>query len=126
MYIQFFEDQYKILEKFPSDVRWKTLDAIMLYVFKGTEPKLDDDPIVYAIFEWMRFSLDKSIHIAKTAIENWKKWWAPKGNSNAVKSFENMLKQPENNQKTTQNNQEQRTTNKNKNKEQRIKNKKKK
>ena len=111
MYIQFFEDQYKILEKFPSDVRWKTLDAIMLYVFKGTEPKLDNDPIVYAIFEWMRFSLDKSIHIAKTAIENWKKWWAPKGNSNAVKSFENILKQPENNQKTTQNNQEQRTTN---------------
>ena len=111
MYIQFFEDHYKILEKFPSDVRWKTLDAIMLYVFKGTEPKLDDDPIVYAIFEWMRFSLDKSIHIAKTAIENWKKWWAPKGNSNAVKSFENILKQPENNQKTTQNNQEQRTTN---------------
>ena len=99
MYIQFFEDQYKILEKFPSDVRWKTLDAIMLYVFKGTEPKLDDDPIVYAIFEWMRFSLDKSIHIAKTAIENWKKWWAPKGNSNAVKSFENILKQPENNPK---------------------------
>ena len=41
MYIQFFEDQYKILEKFPSDVRWKTLDAIMLYVFKGTEPKLE-------------------------------------------------------------------------------------
>ena len=111
MYIQFFEDQYKILEKFPSDVRWKTLDAIMLYVFKGTEPKLDNDPIVYAIFEWMRFSLDKSIHIAKTAIENWKKWWAPRGNSNAVKSFENVLKQPENNQKTTQNNQEQRTTN---------------
>lgn len=120
MYIQFFEDQYKILEKFPSDIRWKTLDAIMLYVFKGTEPKLDDDPMVYAIFEWMRFSLDKSIHIAKTAIENWKKWWAPKWNQNAVKSFENVLKQPENNLKqprTKNYEQEQRTTNKEQKKE---------
>ena len=119
MYIQFFEDQYKVLVKFPRDVRFNTLDAIFQYVFEGKEPKFEDDPIVYAIFEWMRYSLDKSIRTAKTAIENWKKWWAPKWNQNAVKSFENILKQPENNQKTTQNNQEQRTMKE----EQRIKKK---
>ena len=113
MYIQYFADQYKILAKFSKDVRWSTLDAIMQYAFMNIEPKLDDDPIVYALFEWMRFSIDKSVRMAKAAIENWKKWWAPKWNQNAVKSFENILKQP----KSTQNNQEQWTTND----EQRIK-----
>jgi len=83
----------------------------MQYAFMGIEPKLDDDPIAYALFEWSRFSVDKSVKLAKAAIENWKKWWAPKWNQNAVKSFQNMLKQPEDNQRTTQNNQEQRTTN---------------
>ena len=111
MYIQYFADQYEILAKFPKEVRWNTLDAIMQYAFMGIEPKLDDDPIAYALFEWSRFSVDKSVKLAKAAIENWKKWWAPKWNQNAVKSFQNMLKQPEDNQRTTQNNQEQRTTN---------------
>ena len=42
----------------------------------------------------MKFSVGKSANHARACIENWKKWWAPKGNSNAVKSFENVLKQP--------------------------------
>ena len=99
MYIQYFADQYEILAKFPKEVRWNTLDAIMQYAFMGIEPKLDDDPIAYALFEWSRFSVDKSVKLAKAAIENWKKWWAPKWNQNAVKSFQNMLKQPEDNPK---------------------------
>ena len=36
------------------------------------------------------------------SIENWKKWWAPKWNQNAVKDWDSIWKQPRNNLETTQ------------------------
>ena len=96
-----------MLDEFADEIWWKALLWALRYWFKWKSPKLEDDPIAYALFKWMKFSVGKSANHARACIENWKKWWAPKGNSNAVKSFENVLKQP----KSTQNNQEQRTTN---------------
>lgn len=85
MYIQIFEDQYRILEKFPNDIKGKAYSTILKYAFEWIEPKIEDDPIVFALFDGMKYSLDKSIRIAKTAIENGNKWWRPEVTWNNAK-----------------------------------------
>ena len=63
------------------------------------------NPIVEAMFVQIKLMIDKWQEITEKNRTNWKKWWAPEWNSNAVKNWENDIKQPKNNPKTTQNNQ---------------------
>ena len=89
-------------EQLAKDLCWK----IVLYWIYGTFT--ETNPIVDAMFISFKTMIDRWKEIQQTNIENWKKWWAPKWNQNAVKNFENISKQPKtteiqpkNNQKTT-------------------------
>ena len=59
-------------------------------------------PIIEAMFIQIKIMIDNWIALAEKNKENWKKWWAPTGNQNAIKNWENGIKQPKNNPKTTQ------------------------
>ena len=72
-------------------VRLEYLEAVMRHGLGDEEIELS--PLVKSLMVQTRFTLDRSKEISDSASERWKRWWAPKGNKNAVKSFENISKQ---------------------------------
>ena len=72
-------------------VRLEYLEAVIRHGLGDEEIELS--PLVKSLMVQTRFTLDRSKEISDSASERWKRWWAPKGNKNAVKSFENISKQ---------------------------------
>ena len=72
-------------------VRLEYLEAVIRHGLGDEEIELS--PLVKCLMVQTRFTLDRSKEISDSASERWKRWWAPKGNKNAVKSFENISKQ---------------------------------
>jgi len=72
-------------------VRLEYLEAVIRHGLGDEEIELS--PLVNSLMVQTRFTLDRSKEISDSASERWKRWWAPKGNKNAVKSFENISKQ---------------------------------
>mgnify|MGYP006908803874 CR=1 FL=1 len=50
---------------------------------------------------WMFLLIKPQLDANNRRYENWRKWWAPEWNKNAVKTWRNISKQPKNNQNTT-------------------------
>lgn len=73
-----------------KELQAKYLMAVVEY---GLEWKQPNDAMVKALMVQTQFVIDRSEKISLSASERWKMWWAPKGNSNAVKNFENISKQ---------------------------------
>ena len=71
--------------------RLEYLEAVIRHGLGDEEIELS--PLVRCLMVQTRFTLDRSKEISDSASERWKRWWAPKGNKNAVKSFENISKQ---------------------------------
>lgn len=76
-------------------VRLEYLEAVIRHGLGDEEIELS--PLVKSLMVQTRFTLDRSKEISDSASERWKRWWAPKGNKNAVKSFENISKQANSN-----------------------------
>ena len=72
-------------------VRLEYLEAVIRHGLGDEEIELS--PLVKSLMVQTRFTLDRSKEISDSASERWKRWWAPKGNKNAVKRFENISKQ---------------------------------
>lgn len=84
-----FRDTAKTIED--PLVRLEYLEAVIRHGLGDEEIELS--PLVNSLMVQTRFTLDRSKEISDSASERWKRWWAPKGNKNAVKSFENISKQ---------------------------------
>lgn len=84
-----FRDTAKAIED--TTVRLEYLEAVIRHGLGDEEIELS--PLVNCLMVQTRFTLDRSKEISDSASERWKRWWAPKGNKNAVKSFENISKQ---------------------------------
>lgn len=83
------------------------LEAIINYGLYGTIPE-NLPPVLLALFNTMKFSIDKAQKRYDASVKNGKRGGAPKGNKNAEKQPKNNLEttqeQPEFNPETTKNN----------------------
>ena len=84
-----FRDTAKAIED--PTARLEYLEAVIRHGLGDEEIELS--PLINCLMVQTRFTLDRSKEISDSASERWKRWWAPKGNKNAVKSFENISKQ---------------------------------
>ena len=84
-----FRDTAKAIED--PTARLEYLEAVIRHGLGDEEIELS--PLINCLMVQTRFTLDRSKEISDSASERWKRWWAPKGNKNAVKSFENITKQ---------------------------------
>ena len=84
-----FRDTAKAIED--PTARLEYLEAVIRHGLGDEEIELS--PLINCLMVQTRFTLDRSKEISDSASERWKRWWAPKGNKNAVKSFENTSKQ---------------------------------
>ena len=78
----FWETAQAIEDK---DQRLEYLEAVIRHWIGDEEKELS--PLVNALMVQTRFTLDRSQEISDSASERWKKWWAPKWNTNAVKDW---------------------------------------
>ena len=94
----FYHSFYEAISQLWDESQFKIYQAIFCYQFEWVEPQL----------EWVENAIRKLIKPQLDAnnqkYQNWKKGWAPKGNTNAKKTTSGWLnktteKQPKNNQK---------------------------
>lgn len=88
----FWETAQAIEDK---DQRLEYLEAVIRHWIGDEEKELS--PLVNALMVQTRFTLDRSQEISDSASERWKKWWAPKWNTNAVKDWNIIQKQANSN-----------------------------
>lgn len=78
-----------------KEQRLEYLEAVIRHWIGDEEKELS--PLVNALMVQTRFTLDRSQEISDSASERWKKWWAPKWNTNAVKDWNIIQKQANSN-----------------------------
>jgi len=88
----FWETAQAIEDK---EQRLEYLEAVIRHWIGDEEKELS--PLVNALMVQTRFTLDRSQEISDSASERWKKWWAPKWNTNAVKDWNIIQKQANSN-----------------------------
>ena len=100
----FYKSFYEASKFLENEEKWKLFDMICQYWLYGNE--IEWEWASMWMFLLIKPQLDANnkryINWCKGK-EFWEKWWAPKWNQNAVKTWKNNIKQPQNNPKTTPN-----------------------
>lgn len=97
VYADSLNELAKADESLAKELAWKIIQYGIY-----NENIISENPIIEAMFIQIKIMIDNWKTITEKNKENWKKWWAPRWNQNAVKTYENILKQPKNNRKTTE------------------------
>jgi len=97
VYADSLNEVAKADEQLAKELAWKIIQY-------GIYDKdiISENPIIEALFINIKIMIDNGKTITEKNKNNWKKWWAPRGNQNAVKHWENDIKQPKNNPETTE------------------------
>lgn len=93
----FYRSFYEASKFLSNEDKWKLFDMVCQYGLYWNEIETDWPAM------WMFLLIKPQLDANNRRYENWCKWWAPEGNSNAVKNWKNISKQPKNNQNTTKN-----------------------
>lgn len=93
MYATIHDEMLSNVEHLDKDTQARVIYAYVDYQLHGTIPD-SSDTLVYSIFMAKKFDLDAIISRANASRANGMLWWAPKGNSNAGKTWEKVSKQP--------------------------------
>lgn len=93
MYATIHDEMLSNIEHLDKDTQARVIYAYVDYQLHGTIPD-SSDTLVYSIFMAKKFDLDAIISRANASRANGMLWWAPKGNSNAGKTWEKVSKQP--------------------------------
>ena len=93
----FYKSFYEASKFLSNEDKWKLFDMICQYALYWEDVKTEWPAM------WMFLLIKPQLDANNRRYENWCKWWAPEGNSNAVKNWQNISKQPKNNQNTTKN-----------------------
>lgn len=91
----FYRSFYEASKFLSNEDKWKLFDMVCQYGLYWNEIETDWPAM------WMFLLIKPQLDANNRRYENWCKWWAPEGNSNAVKNWQNISKQPKNNQNTT-------------------------
>lgn len=86
----FYASFLSAIEHLPEANQLKAYQYLTAYALKGVDPPQWEDGIAYAIFLMAKPQIDKN----NERFVNWRKWWAPLWNSNAVKDWQIDTKQP--------------------------------
>ena len=99
----FYETFFFTIQRIKNpEERCKAYDILVEYWLYWTLPDTIDSEWTQQLMENAVPLIDSAKKRRTASIENWKKWWAPKWNQNAVKDWDSIWKQPRNNLETTQ------------------------
>ncbi len=94
----FYRNFYETIKELPKRQFTIMLDAIINYgLYKTLPDKLP--PALLALFNTMKYAIDKAQKRYDSSVENGRLGGAPKGNKNAEKNLKNNLETTQNNQK---------------------------
>lgn len=93
MYATIHDEMLDNIEHLDHDTQAKVIFAYVKYQLYWELPD-PSDVLVYSIFMAKKFDLDAIKNRADASRSNGMLWWAPRGNSNAVKTWEKGIKQP--------------------------------
>lgn len=98
MYAVIYDEVLKSVEHLDIDIQNRVLRAFVDYQIEWKTPSSTNDPLVYSLFMMKKFDLDNLVAKASAQRQNAALWWAPRWNSNAVKTWEKVSKQPKSTQ----------------------------
>jgi len=96
MYATIHDEMLSNIEHLDREIQGKIILAYVEYQLYGTTPD-PSDVLVYSVFMAKKFDLDAIKNRADASRSNGTLWWAPRGNSNAGKTWEKVSKQPRGN-----------------------------